>query len=439
MADETNSRRYSLRSPFFWAAPIVAVGFIMSLLAGLYLGGMLDPVNNLNKFPIALINQDEGDTLPNSDPPEHQNFGDEIEAGLLDGLDPEQFDIRQIGIAEARSELSKGNLYGTIVIPSDFTKRTMILAQGGVIPGDIEQPIITVQTNPRAGTVAANIVDQVGERALGQVNTTMGEKLTKMVTDELAATAPDLELSGATSILFENPIEVRTVQYDPLPDGTGFGLSAFYYALLIILAGFTGATIINVLVDGMLGFLPTEVGPLYIHRERADYTRFQTLLIKWAIITVMALIVSALYLWIGTALGMPVSNPLALWEFGALAITAVGVTSISVMAVFGNLGLLINLLVFIVLGLPSSGGTIPIEASPPLFGFLAEFEPMHQVYIGARAILFFGAQGDAGLIHAVWVTLLGLLVGLLVGGITTMVYDRRGLHRRILTKESADA
>lgn len=429
MVDLTKPRKYSLRSPLFWLAPLALVGFIMTLLGGLYIGGMIDPVKNLNHFPIALINHDVGDTLPNSDPPEYRNFGDEVAAGLVDGLDPEDFDIRQISTAEAREQMSKGQLYGSITIPSDFTKRMMILAQAGVVPGDVEQPMVTVMTNPRAGTVAANIVDQVGERAFDQVNDRVGEQLTKMVTDTLAATAPDLKLSGATSILFQNPIDVHTVQYNPLPGGTGLGLSAFYYALLLILAGFTGATIINVLVDGMLGFTPTEIGPLFIHNEKGGHTRLETVLIKWLVVFIMALIVSGIYLGVGIWLGMPVNNPLALWMFGVLGITAVGVTSISVMAVFGNVGLLINLLIFIVFGLPSSGGTIPIEATPPFFGWLAEFIPMHQLYVGVRAILFFNADGDAGLFHAIWVTLLGLLVGLLLGGISTWIYDRHGLER----------
>ena len=67
------------------------------------------------------------------------------------------------------------------------------------------------------------------------------------------------------------------------------------------------------------------------------------------------------------------------------------------------------------LGLPSSGGTIPLEATPSLYRWLGEFEPMHQIYRGVRAIIFFGASGDAGLIHAVWMTFAGLVIGLVVG------------------------
>jgi hypothetical protein len=55
---------------------------------------------------------------------------------------------------------------------------------------------------------------------------------------------------------------------------------------------------------------------------------------------------------------------------------------------------------------------------------------MHQIYIGVRAIMFFGAADDAGLIHAVWMTLAGLLIGLVFGAGITRFYDRKGLHRR---------
>ncbi|QTJ67566.1 SNG1 family protein [Rhodococcus sp. ZPP] len=432
MAHETSGsgKTSVLRTPRFWIAPLLLVSIVMSLLAALYMGGMLDPTKNLDHFPIALVNQDEGDTLPGSTPPQQQNLGDQIEAGLIEGVDPEKVELRRIGIAEAQSKLDNGDLYGAIVIPSDFTKRTFILAQASVIPGDVELPVITIYTNPRAGTISANLVSNIGQMAMDKANQTMGEQLTAQVTQQLAATAPDAQLSGASRLVLTDPIDVRTVAHNPLPEGTGYGLAAFYYALLLVLAGFTGATIASTLVDGMLGFTPTEVGPLYLHNEAVPISRFNTLLVKWALMTLLAGIVSGLYLWISSALGLPITDPLALWEYGAFAIAAVGITAMSVMAAFGNLGLLINLMIFVVLALPSSGGTIPLEAAPRLYTWLGEFEPMHQIYIGVRAILFFGAKGDAGLIHAVWMTAGGLLIGLIFGAVVTRFYDRKGLHRR---------
>ncbi|MBM7459128.1 YhgE/Pip domain-containing protein [Rhodococcus coprophilus] len=419
--------RHTLRGPRFWLAPLVVVTAVMAALGYFYLGSMLEPSANLREFPMAIVNQDVGDVMPGSDA--HRNLGTEITGAVLDGIDSERIDLQEMGIAAAHQGLDSGDLYGAIVIPSDFTKRTSILAQASVVPGDIEKPVITVYSNPRTGTFASAIVGIIGDEAMTTVNTSVGAELTKTVTATLAETAPDLQLSGGSKLTLAEPINVLSVEHKPLPAHTGSGLSAFYYTLLLILAGFTGATIVSSIVDSALGFVPTEYGPLYITKETTKMSRLRVLFLKWAIMVVLALVVSALYLWIGTALGMPVARPLLLWEYGALAITAVGVTSLAVMSVFGPAGLLVNLMLFVVLGLPSSGGTIPIEASPPLFEWLATFEPMHQIYLAVRAILYFDGNLSAGLAEGTKMTLVGLGVGLLLGIVVTWIYDRRGFHR----------
>ncbi|NLU84592.1 DUF3533 domain-containing protein [Rhodococcus sp. HNM0569] len=414
----------------FWLAPILLVVLVMSSLAALYMGGLLDPTRNLNEFPVAVVNQDEGDVQVGSDPPQHVVIGDQIVDGLEAGVDPEKIAFEPMGIAQAQQGLDDASLYGSIVIPSDFTKRLMILAQASVVPGDdIERPVITVYTNPRAGTLGANIARQIGQQAMDTVNQRIGEQVSTQVTDQLAATAPDLQLSGASKIVLSEPVDVRFVEHAPLPDGTGYGLAAFYYALLLVLAGFTGATIINTLVDGLLGFTPTEIGPLYLHNESVPVSRLQTTVVKWVIVVLMSMVVSGIYVWVGHIFGLPIPQNFSLWLYGMLTISAVGITSISTMAVFGNIGLLVNLFVFIIIGLPSSGGTIPLDAAPKLYSVLADFAPMHQVYLGVRGLLFFNGAPGNGLLHGTWMTILGVAVGLVFGAAVTAYYDWRGLHR----------
>ena len=50
----------ALRTLRFWAFPILATLALMSALAGLYLGGILNPITNLRHFPIAVVNEDAG-------------------------------------------------------------------------------------------------------------------------------------------------------------------------------------------------------------------------------------------------------------------------------------------------------------------------------------------------------------------------------------------
>ncbi|GAA4489008.1 YhgE/Pip domain-containing protein [Rhodococcus olei] len=421
-----------LRSPMFWAAPIVAVAALMALLAALYLGGILDPRGNLHGFPVAVVNQDEGDVTPGSGV--RQNIGDQIVDGLVAGIPSDKVDLQQVGIGSALSMLDSAEVYGAIVIPSDFTKRLMILAQSSVVPGDVDRPVITVHTNPRAGTFGVGLTEAITDPALTAVN----EKVGKQLTDQVAAAVGNTPVAGAARLTLAAPIDVLTVPYKPLPEHTGNGLSAFYYALLVILAGFTGAMIVNTLVDGMLGFAPTEFGPRYVHNPAVEISRLQTLAVKWGVMLVVAPLVSGLYLWISHLLSMPLPNALGLWMYGTFAIVAVGVTALAVLAAFGTVGLIVNLLVFVILGLPSAGGTIPIEATPPFFGWLAGFEPMHQVFLGVRSLLYFGAGGATELAHAVAMTGIGLAIGLTLGLVVTVLYDHKGFHRGV-ARPAADA
>ncbi|WP_433592676.1 YhgE/Pip domain-containing protein [Nocardia sp. CA-145437] len=437
---ETGPRRRHL-SPIRWAFPIVVVTLLASLLGVMYLDYVVDPEKNLHDFPIALVNQDVGDDLKTGDQVRHVNFGDQVADGLTKAVPADKIDLRVLGINEAQLQMQSARVYGTIIIPSDFSKRLGILGVGSVVPGEISKPVLTLQTNPRTGAFATAVVQKFGEQALTQVNAEVGKQLTDQVTKQLTPPpgAPPTELSAATRLVLAQPLDIVTEQFRPLPGGSGEGLTAFFYSLLLLLVGMVGAMIIHQLIDSALGFLPTEWGPWYVHYPRASISRVRTLLIKWSAIAVMAVVVSGALEGIASLLGMPIDRPLLLFLYGALVITAVGFTCASTLAAIGTAGLIINLIVFIILGLPSSGGTIPIEATPKYFGWLATFEPMHQVFLGTRSILYFFGDGQAGLTRGVWMALLGLTIGVVFGLFITRYYDRKGLERKPATLPDAAA
>ncbi|MGQ4600212.1 ABC transporter permease [Nocardia sp. R6R-6] len=413
--------------------PVAVLTLLTALLGIMYLDYVVDPEKNLHDFPVALVNQDVGDVLGTGDERRQVNFGGQITEALAHSVPSDKVDLRVISVNEAERQMQSGQVYGAIVIPSDFSKRLGILGVGSVIPGDIQRPIITVQTNPRTGAFGTQIVLRIGNEALTEVNKQVGKQLTDQVTAQLAPRPggpPGPELSGATRLALAAPVQVVVQQYHPLPDGSGQGLTAFFYALLLLVAGVVGAMVIHTMIDAQLGFVPTEYGPWYVHYPPTPISRFATLLIKWGVFALAANIVAGVFLLVGTLLDMPISNPLALFLYSALAMTAVGVTGLSMLAAIGSAGLLVNLILFVILGLPSSGGTVPIEATPGYFGWLASFEPMHQVFLGVRSILYFDANFDAGLARGVWMTVLGLTIGLVFGAVVTRFYDRKGLQRR---------
>ncbi|MCC3333063.1 YhgE/Pip domain-containing protein [Nocardia abscessus] len=409
-----------------WTRPVVVVTLLMALLSVMYLGYVVNPEKNLHDLPLAVVNQDVGDTLGG----QPANVGDQITEALTANVPADKVDLRVLGVPEAQRLLRDGKIYGAIVIPSDFTKRLAILGAASVVSGKVERPVITIETNPRTGTYATQITLRIAEQALEKVDASVGKQLTDTVDAQLrsSGTAPP-PLSGASQLLLADPIDVVIAPYRPLPEGTGGGLSAFFYTLLILLAGFTGAMIIHTMVDASLGFTPTEYGPWYVHYPPTPISRVRTLLLKWGVLAVVAPIVSAVFLAVATALDMPIDRALLLFLYSTFAILAVGVTALSILAAFGAVGMLVNLILFIVLGLPSAGGTVPIEATPTYFAWLSTFEPMHQVFLGIRAILYFEARGAAGLERGIWMALLGLVIGLCFGAAVTIFYDRKGLAR----------
>jgi uncharacterized phage infection (PIP) family protein YhgE len=394
----------------FWALPIVIALAMLGTLAAFYLGGILRPMTNLRHFPVAILNEDAGPT------------GAQVVKGMLAGFDADAYDVRLLNHDQAKQQMDNAQIYGLAVIPPNFSSKLQAYAKSALTPGRVERPIIIISTNPRAGAQGAAIAGQSLQRAVVMIDHRVGERLSQEVAQQTGR-KPE---SGAATLLLANPIEIKSTVHNGLPDGTGNGLSAFYYALLLLLAGFIGSVVIGMTVNSMLGLRPAAIASIRQSAEQGQISRFRTLLITWALTVVLAVLTSAAYILIATNLGMPVENSLSLWLFGVLIIAAVGITSTSLVAALGGIGALVGLLVFVVLGLPSAGESVPVEATPAFYGWLSNFDPTHQVFLGTRALLYLDGRADAGLSHSLLMTAIGLVIGLLVGVGATRVYDRRG-------------
>jgi uncharacterized phage infection (PIP) family protein YhgE len=413
-------RPKATRTARFWGLPILVTLALLSALAAFYLGGILQPMTNLRHFPVAILNEDAGPT------------GAQVLKGMQSAFDNDAYDVRVLTHDQATQQMNNAEIYGVAVIPPNFSSKLQAYAKSALTPGRVERAVIIVSTNPRAGTLGASIAGQTLQRAVAMVDQRVGQRLSQEVAEQTGK-APE---PGAVALMLANPIEVKSTVHNVLPDGTGNGLSAFYYSLLLLLAGFIGSIVVSLMVDSMLGFVPADVGPVYRFAEQVKISRFRTLLIKWAMIAVLSLLTSAAYLVIAAKMGMPIQNSLALWLFSVFAIFAVGVASTSIIAALGALGVLVSMFVFVILGLPSAGATVPLQATPAIFEWLAKFEPMHQVFVGARALLYLGGRSDAGLAQSLEWTTGGLVVGIALGVIVTRIYDRRDYHRVSTTPEA---
>jgi hypothetical protein len=399
-ADDRPPNPKSTRTVRFWALPILVTPTVLSALAAFYLGGILQPMTNLRHFPVAILNEDAGPT------------GAQVVKGMLAGFDHDAYDVRVLDHNQAKAQLDAAQIYGVAVIPPNFSSKLQAYAKSALTPGRVERAVIIVSTNPRAGTLGANIAGQTLQREVAMIDQRVGQRLSQEVAEQTGK-VPE---PAAVALMLANPVEVKSTVHNALPDGTGNGLSAFYYALLLVLAGFTGSIVVSRRVDAMLA-------------AQAGISRLRTLPIKWAMIAILALLTSGAYLLIAGKLGMPVQNSLNLWLFGAFAILSVGVASTSLIAVLGAVGVVASMFVFVILGIPSAGATVPLQATPAWFEWAAGSQPMHQVFVGTRSLLYLGGSPGSGLSQSlVWIAV-GLVAGVLFGAAVTGLYDRRGEHR----------
>jgi YhgE/Pip-like protein len=426
-----------LRRRPVWVAPILIGVVLIGLMTTLYLGSAVDPVDHMHGLPVSLVQRDAGGSLSGKG----TSVGRALEKALLGSPEvSKKLSIHVESMAAAEDRMDRGASYATLVVPPDFSASFLAFAGGTGGPGGRAAraglPTVRLLSNQRAGTEGASLATGVLNPALTEFSERLGKGLLA------AAESPP---SNATRAALHDPIRVEPAQYRPLPARAALGLSAFYTALLILMSGFIGATIINSFLDGALGFAPSEIGPKWMMARPTLITRWQTLLAKWAMAVVLTGILVAVFLLVAAGiLGMDAPDPLLLWLYGWFGAATVAVGTLALFAVLGTPGQLVGLLIFVYLGLASAGGTVPVQALPGFFGAISHADPLRQILGGVRSILYLEARADAGLAEGAIATAIGLLFWVGFGAFFVRRYDRQGRDRldpEVLAyvHESADA
>lgn len=464
-----------LRKPKVWLTPTILLSLLSFTLSLVYMGGILNPSGDLHRLPIGLVNSDQGATVAG----QQVNMGDKVTAGVAAAPDPQRrVSWRTLSKEEAEQKLGSNILYAVLEVPADFSSSVAALgvSTAGSSP---PRPTITVLTNPGAGTLASSMASNIAQTAIHGAATQLGPLLlqqqelarqqaqraweqgeqareetlknlesacihnsqavqsgrrgpTPQACPSLPAgpAAPPPAPTNAEQLQLSNPIAVNVTPFHPVGSHSGLGLSAFYYTLLLVLFGFLGGNVINKSVDSALGYTATEFGPWRKEAPLVQISRTHTWLITSTISVVLSLLTSSLALLACTViLRMDTPHPGMLWVYSVCATATVGLGTQAVNAAFGGIGQLINMFIFISLALPSSGTTIPLQALPAFYKGLSYVEPLRQLADGVRAILYFDARADAGLIRAWSMMGAGAVAALIFGFAMTRYYDRKGLHR----------
>ncbi|MFD8410269.1 YhgE/Pip domain-containing protein [Streptomyces sp. NPDC059650] len=446
-----------LRSPRLWLGTGAILAVVSTLFALLYVGGNVDPKGNLRDLPVALVNSDRGADSGGK----HVNFGEQVVTGIQKSASANKSISWQVlSRAEADERLGQGKLYGALVVPEDFTASVSALAappspaqaqaqnpaqgqtkpqgqaqgqpqaqpqgQGQAQPQPV-RPKLTVLTNQSAGSFGSSMASQASQQAAHAASAQLGKELLARVSAQGAAAA---QMPPAAKLMLADPAAVEVADGHPVGARSAMGLSAFYYALVLLVCGMLGANVINSQVDNALGYLHTDYGPIRRRTPVRHTSRVRTLAIGALMMAGLSVVMGSLVE--ATTVGlldMDASHLGLLWLYSVATIAVVGISGLALLAAFGTPGMLISTIVFIAMAVPSSGATVPLEALPGFFRTLAEFEPLRQLTGGLRSILYYGAQGDAGLTRA-WAAMgIALAVSVVFGFGVTRFYDRKGLHR----------
>jgi len=404
-----------------WILPLILASVVVVLITAFYVGSVVDPLANLHGLPVEVVNQDRGAMIGT----QRISIGHQVQRGLSASTAVSgRLALADTTLSSADQAMDRGAAYATVVIPPGFTTSLLSLAGVSANGRGSGSPQIVILTNQRAGTVGASLATGVLQPGLAAASRQIGRQLTPLVP---AARASD----PLTRAFLADPVTVTTAQYRPLPPHSALGLSAFYIALLVLMCGFLGGIIVNSSVDAATGYATTEIGPKWRQRQPLPINRWNTLIIKWAMAAVLTALTTGLMLLVAAGiLRMDAPHVGLLWLLSWLAAVSVAEGTIVLFAVLGaSIGQLLAILIFVYVGLASSGGTVPLQALPGVLQPLAQIEPLRQILAGTRAILYFDAQADAGLTRAVTAAALGLVFWPAAGAVVVRWYDRKGFNR----------
>jgi YhgE/Pip-like protein len=410
-----------LRAKKIWIAPLAVACIFVAVMAVVYIGSTVNPTGHLHDLPVMVVDEDSGAV----DAGQHVNVGASLASALQQSSGvTTHLRLRPATLKQAQGEMDKGDAYATLIIPSTLTRSALLAAgvrtAGSPLPANAA---VELDENSRLGTLGVNLADGVITPAIAQISPQIGSHLSALST-------PTARSNPILAARVANPITFTTATYRPLPDHSALGLSAFYIALLGLIAGFVSATLINSSVDTALGYSSSQMGPHFTQRVPVPINRQQTFLVKWAIAALAAPLLSGIVLFVAVALlGMYAPNLILLWGLLALAALMIATGTLALLAMFGSIGQLLAMILLVYLSLASSGGTVPVQALPGTLRAIGSVEPLRNTLTGSRAILYFGARGDARLTHSVIVLALEVLFWAAVGLGASRWYDRKHLDR----------
>lgn len=177
------------------AALVLVIGLMIlpSFYAWFNLAATWDPPSNTDQIKIAVVNEDDGDTVNDKE----INVGDDIEDEIRKD---DNFDWRFMSREKADQELHMGRVYAAIYLPKDFTHEIT-----GTLRKDPQQAKVLYKVNQKLNAIVPGMTEAGTSALVSKANDTFNETVTGVLFDK----ANELGLS----------LEDQIPAYDKLRDG----------------------------------------------------------------------------------------------------------------------------------------------------------------------------------------------------------------------------
>lgn len=418
-AGATPTARTLLRHPFAWSL-VVLGALLAATMTFSYLHGFLEPTRRLENLPVGIANLDRGATFGSTPVDAGRQVLAEATARRPGAQQPIQWHVYRTR-QELTDALRTFKVYGGFVVPRDFSARIVTL---GTSLGHAPPAKLDVLQASGVGTFGIAVFDKVSSTVTSSTST----KVQAQLIDQLQRAGAKLDPSAVAAL--GSPLRARTTDIVPISDRSGRGLAPFYFALMMTLAGFAATTALSIGIDVLAGHEEFDVLGRIIRFPERGITESA----RWRAKVVVALVMAPLAALLETVmavnvLGMDTSSWVNTFLFAWLGIAAIAAITLVFLTAFGILGELAAVVFITIFGVPSALGVFPSYAVPPFFRFTSSWHPMRYETDGARAILFFGSRGAAGLTDSIAVLaayLIGAVgLGALIAGVVDHFLRRR--------------
>src|SRR5215211_646507 len=264
-----------------------------------------------------------------------------------------------------------------------------VSAKAGPLPEAPQPAEIEVLTNPSAGQSAALPAQNISTGIVEAVSRATSERLSEAAGERGARLTPEV------AAVLGDPVRAEVTEAQPVGPNSGNGQSPFFLAFLANLSA---------LIGGAVLFFGTGSAAKALEERGLRPSRTGLWTVRLLLGLVYAGLVAGVELWVAFG-GVGVEHEASTAQvrlFLALAVAAVLTVTILLAAALGPAGIGISAVLFVILGLVSSGGLAPLEALPPFYQAYADWLPLRYVIDGLRSLLFYDGSLDAASLERGW-------------------------------------